>query len=200
MMIGMQGLGLWAFTSMAAWFGPEGRHVSVFILWTSIQAGILWLLGTWSMGAVERILPHGFELRRMWLELFHTGTFARDLANSGWKPLVGAVFLATAGSLLTGGLTGSWLIVHGTNYIVFFIIGLMVDIGFSEPSHWLKFIESAIPLGQVVFLAGLWLIHLGLSPWLWQHRQLPEVSWRLQRPLVGLGIGAGAAGCLLLLL
>ncbi len=198
--MGMQGLGLWAFTSMASKFGPVGRHVSVFFLWTGIQAGLILLVGTWNMGAIERILPQGFELRRMWLELFHTGTYAGDLATSGWIPLIVAVFLATIGSLMTGGLTGSWLIVHVINYFVYFMTGLMMDIGLSEPSIWFEFAKTAVPIGQVVLLAGLWLIHLGFSPWLWQHRQVPAVSWRLQRPLIGSGMGVGAAGCLLFLL
>ncbi len=199
MMLGMQGVGLWAFTSMAARFGPAGRHVPVFLLWTGTQVGFLALLGTWNMGVLERMLPQGFELRHMWLELYHTGDPASPLAASGWMPLAGGVLLATAGSLVTGGLTGSWIVAHSANYVAYFLTGLTTDIGWSDASGWVRLAGAAIPLGQVVLLAGLWVAHLGLSPWLWQHRMDPAVAWSLQRPMLGVGLTATAVGALVAL-
>ncbi len=200
MMLGMQGMGLWAFTAMASRFGPAGRHVTVFLLWIGTQIGFLMLLGIWNMGLLERLLPQGFELRRMWLALYHAETAARPLAVSGWTLLAGGALLATAGSLVTGGLTGSWLVAHSANYVAYFLAGLGTDIGWAEASGWMHFAQVAIPVGQVVLLAGLWTTHLGLSPWLWQHRLCPAMAWPLQKPVLGLGLATTAAGVLVALL
>ncbi len=199
MMLGMQGLGLGAFTAVAARFGPAGRHVPVFLLWIGTQVGFLLLLGAWNMAALERIMPHGFELRRMWLELFYVGTAAGPPTSSGWIPLMGGILLATIGTLVTGGFTGSWLVAHSANHTVYFGVGLIVDLGLSNASDWMHFVNVAVPWGQVLLLVGLWVVHLGLSPWLWQHRVKPAVSWPLQRPALGLGLAMTATGVLIAL-
>jgi len=218
MMLGMQGTGLWIFTALAARYGPAGRHVSVFLWWTGTQVGFLLLLGSWNMAVLERILPHGFELRRLWLELYHAeaafgwslipdpsplvqwlepyyaGAAAGPPAAARWIPLAGRVLLATAGSLVTGGLPGSGLTAHGANYVAYFLTGLIHIVGGSDASGWVRFANAAVPWGQVVLLAGLGTTHLGLSPWLWRRRLDPAVAWPLQKPMLGLGLAATAVG------
>lgn len=200
MMLGMQGTGLWIFTALAARYGPAGRHVSVFLLWTGTQVGFLLLLGSWNMEVLERMLPQGFALRRLWLELYHTGAAAGPPAAAGWIPLAGRVLLATAGSLATGGLTGSGLTAHGANYVAYFLTGLIHDVGGSEASGWVRFADAAVSWDQIVLSAGLGATHLGLSPGLWRHRLDPAVAWPLQKPMLGLGLAATAVGVVAALL
>ena len=202
MMTCMQGVGLWAFTSISARYGPNGRHVTVFLLWTGMQAGFLFLLGMWNLTLLERVLPHGFELRRMWLELYHADVAPGPLGMTQWLPLLSGILLATVGSLATGGLTGSWLAAHGTNYASYFLAGLVTISGLSNPTEWLPFVGSAFSLGQIVLLSGLWFAHLALCPylWRWPFRQELRESWKMQRPMLGLGLATSAAGGLLMLI
>lgn len=200
MLVGMQSIGLWAFTSLAARFGPGGRHILVSSLWTGVQAGFLLLLGIWDLSILEKTLPQGFELRRMWLELYHAGTISSPQTETEFVPLVSGILLATVGSLATGGLTGCWLMTHCINYVSYFLAGLFTIAGIYNAPEWLPFSLAAISPGQVVLLFGLCLAHHALGERLW--RRDPNLSgpWPMQGPLLGLGLAISLAGGLLMLL
>ncbi len=182
-LLGAQGIGLWAFTALAVRYGPPGRHVLVLLLWLAVQVLTLAVAGRWNLPAVEGTIPHGFDLHRQWLERYHTaaGPWPALRADGGSRWPAAA---ATLGAGLTGGLTGSLYAAHAGNVLALGLSVFWVDIPESGLGAWARYGVRVAPLAQVGWALGLIGLHLGLTPWLWRYRAPAPYAWRRQKSLL----------------
>lgn len=199
MLAGLQGAGLWAFTALAAAYGPPGRHVAVCGLWLLTQVLTLLLTLSWNLSAVEHTIPGGFELHRRWLELYYTAAGpGPGIPGDRWT-LSAQVLLASIGSLATGGLTGSMVLSGATNYLALGLGVYLHDIPGKGPVPLMQYALHTIPWARAVLMAGLYGLHLSLAPWWWRRRAVQSAPWPWQRPMLLASALLAAAGLAILL-
>lgn len=136
-----QALGLTIFTAIALRRGEVGNALRVALLWIVVQLLVM-LSITWLVpGQAERAIHEGFTYRTALLQWAYTGdNLPRSLLVA---PLsrAGEILGVLLGSLLTGGLVGSWFLVRAVDLL-----------GYAAGS----LVHGVVP--------GLGLL-LGLAPW-----------------------------------
>lgn len=195
LLIGMQGLGLASFTILASRYGPPGRHLSVFALWCVAQYLTLLLTASWNPAGVERTLPSGFEYHRQWLEAYHTTDPSTPWrAMPAWREWL-RVAWGSAGSMATGGVSGSFVFARGLNYLAFGTAVFLSDIPRGSELNVVRYVTGILPPANWFLYTGMTCVHLAVAPWWWRPRNASEDSrWRWGRPLLLLGCALIAAG------
>jgi hypothetical protein len=125
----VQALGITIFTGAAIRQGEIRNAVGIAALWLGLEFLVILVVTLAMPGSAERAIGNGFEFRTSYLQWFYTGhglphaLLAEPVGRM--KQLAGVIL----GSLLTGGLVGSWFLVKAVNLLAFSMGSLTAQLG-----------------------------------------------------------------------
>lgn len=199
LMVSLQVIGLTAVSATAILSGRVGQQAAVTVLWLAVQAitirAAAWIGPATVLGAV----PGGFDLRGLWLQRFHTGLEP----NFGFGPDGEAVslllnsLLLTLGSLLTGGLTGSFVMVEQANRAALAWAVFSADVAGPQAGTALSLAVANLRAGPALLLLGSMMAHPVLSRVAWKRGRQPAEDLPVRKPLLGASSLAMVGGLIL---
>ena len=199
LMTSLQVAGLTAVSAAAILSGGLGQQVAVTTLWLAVQILTVKVAAWIGPAAVLAAVPGGFELRGLWLQRFHTqippdfgfgpdGEAANLLVNS---------LLLTVGSALTGGLTGSFVMVQQANRAALAWAVLNTALVDPQAGTALSFVVDNLSPGPALFMLGAMSAYPLLARFVWRRGRQPPESSAAGKPLLGAS-GLAMAGGLVL--
>ncbi len=187
----LQMLALFILLSVAVRAGDRRGALTVVGLFVVGVLAASTLLTVVAPGQMEKAIANGFEHRARFLEWF----FANAPLPAGWseQPAVwlAALAAATIGSLLTGGLTGIWVIVTTANLTGYQVGALSEALG--TPTAFL----IGLTPWSLLLLAGFAALTTTLAEPAW--RGGLRTGWAERRRPLLVGTALTAAGLLLLI-
>ncbi len=146
---GLQSIALALFVGMAVRRRSPRQALWIMAVWLLFQFATFFSAAWIAPNQADRLVADGFLARSAFLEWFYAGgPLPNGLATTPGARLI-EVGAALAGSLLSGGLVGSWFLVRAVNRAAFFAAALLS--GSAGPGVLL----SALPLWTLLYLAGL---------------------------------------------
>lgn len=202
LMVSLQIIGLTAVSATAILSGGVGQQATATVLWLAVQAATVRVAAWIGPAAVLKAVPGGFDLRGLWLQRFHAGLEP----NFGFGPDGEAVglllnsLLLTLGSLLTGGLTGSFVMVEQANRAALAWAVFSADVAGSQAGTALSFAVANLRSGPVLLLLGSMMAHPVLARVAWKRARQPAEDVPVRKPLLGASGLAMVGGLILWLL
>lgn len=187
LMVSLQVIGLTAVSATAILSGGVGHQAAVTVLWLAVQAATIRAAAWVGPAAVLNAVPGGFDLRGLWLQRFH----ASLKPNFGFGPngeaagLLLNSLLLTLGSLLTGGLTGSFVLVEQTNQAALAWAILSADVVGSQVGAALSFAVANLRSGPALLLLGSMVAHPVCARVAWKRGRQPADDVPARKPLLG---------------
>lgn len=187
LMVSLQVIGLTAVSAIAILSGGIGRQAAVTVLWLAIQAATVRAAAWIGPAAVLNAVPGGFDLRGLWLQRFHAGL----APNFGFGPdgeaagLLLDSLLLTLGSLLTGGLTGSFVMVEQVNRAALAWAVFSADVAGPQAGAALSFAVANLRSGPALFLLGSMMVHPVLARVVWKRGREPAEDVPARKPWLG---------------
>ena len=187
LMVSLQVIGLTAVTATAILSGGIGQQAAVTVLWLAVQAATIRAAVWVGPAAVLNAVPGGFDLRGLWLQRFH----ASLKPNFGFGPDGEAVglllnsLLLTLGSLLTGGLTGSFVMVEQTNRAALAWAVFSADVVGPQAGTALSFAVANLRSGPALLLLGSMVAHPMFARVTWKRGRQPTDDVSARKLLLG---------------
>lgn len=176
----MQALALVAFMAVALRQRAPRRALLVVAIWVALQLVVMIALGALASGSVEQAIPDGFALHSGLLEWAYTDVRAPGGVQATPLQRLLELVIVLAGSLLTGGLVGAWVLVRTVNQTGFAIGVLLSElegVGFLVALLPWALLRIAAYTGIVTLLAEpLWSRNWSPGHYLSQRRQLVLIS------------------------
>ena len=199
LMVSLQVIGLTAVSAIAILSGGIGRQAAVTVLWLAVQAATVRAAAWVGPAAVLNAVPGGFDLRGLWLQRFHAGLapnfgFGPDGAAAG---LLLDSLLLTLGSLLTGGLTGAFVMVEQVNRAALAWAVFSADVAGTQAASGLAFAVANLRFGPALLLLGSMMAHPVLARVAWKRGRQPAEELPARTPLLGASSLAMLGGLLL---
>lgn len=187
LMVSLQVIGLTAVSVAAILSGGVGQQAAVTVLWLAVQAITIRAAAWIGPAAVLNAVPGGFDLRGLWLQRFHAGLEP----NFGFGPDGEAVslllnsLLLTLGSLLTGGLTGSFVMVEQANRTALAWAVFSADVAGPQAGTALSLAVANLRAGPALLLLGSMMAHPVLARVAWKRGRQPAEDVPVRKPLLG---------------
>lgn len=202
LMVSLQVIGLTAVSATAILSGGIGQQAAAIVLWLAVQTATVKVAAWIGPAAVLNAVPGGFDRRGLWLQRLHA-----DLApNFGFGPDGEAVgllidsLLLTLGSLLTGGLAGSFVMVEQANRAALAWVVFGADIAGPQAGTARSFAVANLRAGPALLLLGSMMAHPVLARVVWKRGRQPAEDMPARKPLLGASGLAMVGGLLLWLL
>ncbi|MCE2466449.1 MAG: hypothetical protein J4G06_00385 [Caldilineaceae bacterium] len=202
LMVSLQVIGLTAVSATAILSGGVGQQAAVTVLWLAVQAATIRAAAWIGPAAVLNAVPGGFDLRGLWLQRFHAGLEP----NFGFGPDGEAVglllnsLLLTLGSLLTGGLTGTFVMVEQANRAALAWAVLSADVAGPQAGNAFSLAVANLRSGPALLLLGSMMAHPVFARVAWKRGREPAEDLPVRKPLLGASGLAMVGGLILWLL
>lgn len=202
LMVSFQVIGLTAVSATAVLSGGIGQQTAATVLWLAVQTATVRVAAWIGPAAVLNAVRGGFDLRGLWLQRFHAGLepnfgFGPDGEAAG---LLLNSLLLTLGSLLTGGLTGSYVMVQQANQAALAWAVFDADVAGAQASPVLAFAVANLRSGPALLLLGSMVAHPVLARVAWKRGRQSAEDLPARKPLLGASGVAIVAGLILWLL
>ena len=199
LMVSLQVIGLTVVSATAILSGGVGQQATATVLWLAVQAATVKVASWIGPAAVLNAVPGGFELRGLWLQRFHAGLephfgFGPDGEAVGL--LVNSLLL-TFGSLLSGGLTGSFVMVEQANRAALAWVVFSADVAGTQAGSGLAFAAANLRSGPALLLLGSMMTHPVLARVAWKRGRQPAEELPARKPLLGASSLAMVGGLIL---
>jgi hypothetical protein len=174
----VQALGLTIFTAIPLRRGEMGTALRVLLLWLVVQLAVIIFIA-WGLPAqTARAIPDGVTYRMDLVTWAYTGeTLPRSLLAAPWTRLI-EILGVLVGSLLTGGLVGSWFLVRAVD-----LFGFSAGTLIREMTPAVGFLLGFTPW-RLLTLAGYAGFFLLLAQPILTHRWDPGHYLKEQRRLI----------------